>query len=355
MAINRRENPYTCILYEAMREEGWDTLEFDFLKALLIRTDVLHVHWLETYSGVRGSVQARINSLALMAVLHVARARGTTIVWTMHNAKAHDGRRPELERRLQEFMLARADRVITLSEAARSEGQRRFPGASAKFEVAPHPHYADYYPPAVDRREARDRLGLPQEAFVFLYLGQIRRYKGLEILLEAFKAANVDGRHVLLIAGNPSPAEYETAIRAALDGDPCICFEGGFIPDDRLGLYAGAADVGVLPYLDILNSGSALLLGSFGLPIVTPRLGALTEFVTELGEGILYDPADPVAALASALEAAVRRYGGREGTRERLLARLREAYDPRRIARRHIAIYDGEEALAGDCVTGPRR
>jgi glycosyltransferase involved in cell wall biosynthesis len=70
-----------------------------------------------------------------------------------------------------------------------------------------------------------------------------------------------------------------------------IFLELKFIEDDEIEIYMKAADVMVLPYRDIMNSGSAILGMSFGKVVIAPRLGCIPEIITGEG-GILYDPKD---------------------------------------------------------------
>lgn len=87
---------------------------------------------------------------------------------------------------------------------------------------------------------------------------------------------------------------------------PRGCLSGrGYIPDEELAVYLAAIDVMVLPYADILTSGSAMLALSFGRPVAAPRLGVVEEMVSPLA-GVLYSPDD-----TSGLETAMREAGVR--------------------------------------------
>ena len=174
---------------------------------------------------------------------------------------------------------------------------RALADASGSLAI-PHGHYIDCYPNEIGREAARDRLGLPADAFVYLALGLMRPYKGLEELAPAFRSLP-DRDVVLLLAGKPSPASYAETLARLTVGDPRIRLIPQFVPPQDVQLYLNAADICVLPYRQITTSGAALLAFSFGAPVLAPRIGAFPHLLAE-GRGILYDPADP-AGLAHAL------------------------------------------------------
>jgi beta-1,4-mannosyltransferase len=87
----------------------------------------------------------------------------------------------------------------------------------------------------------------------------------------------------LLIAGKPVPPEDAPHLEALAARDPRVQFELGFVRDDRLQLFFNAADLIVLPYRQILNSGSALLALSFNRPVLAPAIGSLPELAQTVG------------------------------------------------------------------------
>ncbi len=144
-------------------------------------------------------------------------------------------------------------------------------------------------------------LGLADEAFVFVCLGLLRPYKGLEELIPAFRA--LPGADVrLLLAGRPSEASYAQKLAALAGDDPRIRLSPHLVPQEEVQVYFNAADVSVLPYRQITTSGAALLAFTFGLPIVAPAIGAFPNLV-DGPRGILYDPARPEGLAAALLQA----------------------------------------------------
>jgi beta-1,4-mannosyltransferase len=163
-----------------------------------------------------------------------------------------------------------------------------------------HGHFLDYYPMRATREEARRRLGLPPDARVFAFVGNCRRYKNVTALLTAFQQRFDDAW--LVIAGKCPEAAYRAELEALIRSKPeRIVRELRYIDDAELQYFVRAADAVVLPFQDVLTSGSAILALSFGRPVVAPRLGNLIEVVNEEA-GVLYDADDP-GGLANGMRA----------------------------------------------------
>jgi len=148
----------------------------------------------------------------------------------------------------------------------------------ATIEVVPHASYDGVYPDVVSRAAARERLGVLDHDVALLALGGIRPYRGLDTLLDAFDALlERDLRVKLLVAGKPGAAPQVREWIERCERHPRIVARFEHVPDPDLQLWHRAADVAVLPYRGILNSGAFKLAETFGLPIVAPRSGNLAD------------------------------------------------------------------------------
>ncbi len=106
----------------------------------------------------------------------------------------------------------------------------------------------------------------------------MRPYKGLEELLPAFRALpEADVR--LLLAGQPGSHAYLAALTDLAGGDPRIHLVPQYVPAEEVQVYLNAADFCVLPYRQITTSGAALLMFSFGLPVIAPGIGAFPNLI----------------------------------------------------------------------------
>jgi glycosyltransferase involved in cell wall biosynthesis len=164
-----------------------------------------------------------------------------------------------------------------------------------KIAVIPHGNYLHALPPLVDRDAARARLGIPHDAKVLLFFGQIKTVKGLDILLKAIPA--VLEQHpdiVLLIAGKPWKtdfAEYRSLIESLGIGHVCRSHIR-YIRSDEAAYYYGAADLVVLPYRRIYQSGVALMAMSYVKPVMVSDLPGMVEMITDGEDGFVFQRGD---------------------------------------------------------------
>ena len=304
-------NPYLSELARALRAEGVDVRGIGGLGPagwrdrvrLFSEHDVVHVHWTHGYLNAR-SRGARIRkALALLAAVAAARARGTRFVWTVHNVFAHGNSDEAVERHFNRALVRLSSAAIVHCRAAESEVAAAYGlGASArrKLNVIPHAHYADTYPRGVSRESARKALGVTGAGTVFLHFGQIRAYKGIDALLDAFAALDEPGAR-LIVAGKAKSGSYARRIEERAAGIDGVEVFLETVPDDEVQTYMAAADAVVLPYERILTSGTTVLAMSFGRAVVTPDLGCAREMLAQQEE-LLYDRRDP-----RGLERALRR------------------------------------------------
>ena len=228
------------------------------------------------------------------------RSRGVRVLAVVHNAVPHE-RRPG-DRILTRWMLRACDGLLAMSDAVADDLRQLAPSVS--HVVVPHPVYDGFGDP-VPRADARAALGLPPDAPVFLFFGFIRRYKGLAVLLNAWPEVvrQLPGAR-LVVAGEFYADEDALRLRAAALGDS-VRLDADYIPDDRVGLYFGAADAVVQPYLTATQSGVAQIAFHYGRPVVTTDVGGLAETVPDGVAGLVVPPDDP-GALAEALVRFVR-------------------------------------------------
>jgi glycosyltransferase involved in cell wall biosynthesis len=154
--------------------------------------------------------------------------------------------------------------------------------------------------------EARRRLGIPEDKKAILFFGNIAPYKGLEYLVRSFQN-HLGGRddYRLIIAGKPKNCEeYWKGIQEAIGNDipkGQVLLKSDYIADEEIEIYFKAADVLVLPYRHIYQSGVLFLGYSFGLPALASDVGSLKEEIVEGRTGLIFRPEDP-ADLARAIE-----------------------------------------------------
>jgi glycosyltransferase involved in cell wall biosynthesis len=247
------------------------------------RYDILHLHWPEGDLNRPKLVQALPRSLSLLGLLHWARARGSKVIWTIHNLSAHEGFHPRLEKLFWRSFIPCVDGYISLSRAAQREALARFPrlGRVPGF-VVPAGHYREAYARTISKSAARHELGIDSRATVLAFVGQVRPYKNIPGLIRAFQQLP-DPSAVLLIAGESKALDLTAKLQTLSEVDPRVRLQLEWISDERLLGYLAAADLVVLPYAEVLNSGSALLALSFDRPILVPKAGSLGELQEAVG------------------------------------------------------------------------
>lgn len=327
-------NPYCDLLYRGVAEGGTRVVDGAELSLSWIvrhrgEVQVLHIHWPELYYRGRGGRVTVRSAAAFLAALVAARALGYRIVWTVHNALPHE--RGGVGDRVLRRVLCRMARLVVHAESAR----RALPSGGRDATVVPHGHYIDAYPHAVDRAEARRRLGLVGGDLVFLCFGQVRAYKGIPDLLAAFAALRAPGLR-LVVAGAAVDRALADDVGRAAARDPRVVTHLAHVDDARVQSYFEAADWVVLPYRDVLTSGGAFLALSFGRPVIAPRRGCLAEMGED--DGVLGYDADVPGALGDALARATRLDAA--AWRPRALATARRA-DWTDIARAYERVFAG--------------
>ena len=280
---NRAEQPYNALLYSHLQDLGVEVAEASAARVLSGRYHILHLHWPDRRVRADRVFNAWLRSTALIALLDAARARGMRIVWTVHNLSAHEGAHHQrLESRYFAALTRRLDGIIALSEHGVTAARARYATLRERPAfVVPHGHFRGVYPDQITREHARERLGISQATRVIAFVGQVRAYKNVPLLIQQFRALHGDVS--LVIAGKAKPAALRAHIEQLAAPDPRIRFVPAFVPDDELQIYLRAADLVVLPYRDILNSGSALLALSFDRPVLVPRRGAMADLAAAVG------------------------------------------------------------------------
>ncbi len=234
----------------------------------------------------------------------------------------------DAQRRLYE----RVDAVVVHSEhgAARLREQLRID--PAKVHVIPHGAFDLFVPPgaAPPRPLPPELAAVPREQPVVLMFGLLRPYKGLDVLLEAWRG--IDDAE-LWVVGLP---KFDLApLRAA--APPNVRFVPRFVADDEIPAFFGRADLVVLPYREIDQSGVLFTALAFGKPLLLSAVGGFSE-VAAHGAAELVPPGD-----ARALHAELARLLADPAARDRLAAAAREAaattYSWDEIGRRTLALY----------------
>jgi len=278
------KNPYPCLLYSQLHCHGVDVQEFQLSSPWQGSYHILHIHWpLEDLLDPNRPWPSRLKILGVLLLLRYLRWRGTRLVWTIHNLQPHDAYYPALQAWFWRQFIPLLHGYISLSHTIAQQAQHHFPQLARLPKcIIPHGHYRDAYPNDIDQAAAKARLGISATTNVLLFLGLIRPYKNVPALIEQFRQLSVDDWQ-LVVAGQPMNEALARQVQQVAHQDPRIQLHLDFIDNDRLQVFFNAANLVVLPFSQIANSGSALLALSYNRPILVPALGALQELQTQVG------------------------------------------------------------------------
>jgi glycosyltransferase involved in cell wall biosynthesis len=240
-----------------------------------------------------------LDGLLLTLVLRLCAGR---YLHTAHNALPHGRRQSRLFCAIYRWIYRLPHTIIAHSPSVADELHRDFGVPRHRLRVISIGLNEEVPATDLSPAEARRQLGLPPSGPLALFFGKIEPYKGLDLLAAAWAQVRTPAAH-LVIAGWCPDATLARDLRARFTASPGparVHWREGFVPNAEVALLLRAADVVVLPYRHISQSGVIFLCLRFGVPIVATRVGSMADFI-DAEAGVLSAPDDP-AAFAAALD-----------------------------------------------------
>ena len=212
---------------------------------------------------------------------YVARHCGCKSVVVLDNVIPHEAH--WFDKPLTKYFLKGCSGFISMSESVQSDLLSLRP--DAPHILRPHPLYT-HFGEKLPRKEAIEALGLEPGRNTLLFFGLIREYKGLDILLEAFR--DLPENYQLVIAGEPygSFDKYQ-AIIDSLPGKGRVRVFPDYIRDSEVKRFFSSADLAVLPYRSATQSGISSIACHFDVPMVVTDVGGLKGTIGARGTGIV--------------------------------------------------------------------
>jgi glycosyltransferase involved in cell wall biosynthesis len=250
------------------------------------KPDIIVVrYWLPLMGPALGTILRRVR-----------KNRHTRIVAITDNIIPHE-KRPG-DRPFTRYFLNACDAFITMSEKVLADLRQFQPTRPARYSV--HPLYDNFGDP-IPRNQARSLLRekgveIGDNDKVLLFFGFIRKYKGLDIALQAMADQRVRDLGIkLLVAGEfyEDAAPYLELI-ARLNIGPSLLLRTDFIPDSEVGRYLCAADAVIQPYRAATQSGVTPLAYHFEKPMIVSNVGGLAALVPHEKVGLVAEP-EPTA------------------------------------------------------------
>ncbi len=233
---------------------------------------------------------------------------GKKVILTAHNVNA--GRRDQkdswLNRTTLRCQYKLTNHIFVHTKKMKDELVGEFYVEESKVTVIPYGINNAVPFSELTREGARQKLELRNDEKAILYFGAIKQYKGLENLVAAFQKIAMEGDYRLIIAGERKKGheEYWRSIQETIERDPNrekILQKIEFIPDPETEIYFKAADVAVLPYTEIFQSGILFLAYAYGLPVIATDVGSFSEDIVEGTTGFVCKPHD-TDALATTIQ-----------------------------------------------------
>jgi len=244
-----------------------------------IKPDIIVVrYWLPFMAPCLGTILRRVKT-----------NHHTKVICIADNILPHE-KRPG-DKALTKYFIKPVDSFITMSEKVFTD--LKLFAKNKPAQLVPHPLY-DNFGPIISKEEARKKLGIDEKDKVILFFGFIRKYKGLDILLNAFKILNLEFKIEnlkLLIAGEfyDDEKNYSALLNDTEIKDNLI-LHTHFISDREVKYYLCAADCVVQPYRSATQSGVTPLAYHFEVPMIVTNVGGLPSMVPDKKVGLVAEP-----------------------------------------------------------------
>lgn len=288
------DNPFQYMLVDYLKENGYKVVLgkkkslFTVIQCVFkCKPEIIYFDWVHSFLIGETKLFSWVKSLTFcVEILIVKFLFGVKIVHTIHNIHNHAGRSIRLERFFYSWFLKRCDnvRVYTEDTIAKIE---QYTGVTIKnFIVSPDLPYTLHYKRRSTIEEGYEHLGLKEKKFVYLFIGNVKPYKGVEELLGVFSLKEFKD-DVLVIAGRVQKGEYAEQLQNKLSQLSNVQLIDRFISEEELPDYFAVANVCVFPFRNIEHSGSVELAMSFGKAVITCKVPSILEILNQQQE-LLY-------------------------------------------------------------------
>ena len=223
---------------------------------------------------------------ALGTIARLVKKQNIKVLAITDNVIPHEKRLGD--KQLASYFIKGCDGFVTMSKAVMSDLEKFTDTTHKKYLL--HPLYTAFGE-KIPRQEARLKLNLKPEDNVILFFGLIRKYKGLDLLIEAFSLLKINPNNKLLIAG-----EFYEDKKPYLDLiskfriDKQVVLLDQFIPNDEVKLYFSVANIVALPYRSATQSGVTQVSFHFEVPTLVTNVGGLGEIIPHNIAGYVVEP-----------------------------------------------------------------
>ena len=274
-SIKKAENRYLNNLYKTLKD-SYDVTGYDEAKAKIniFNYDIYHFNWIEGNNKNR-YLPIKIDYLKKSIFIKILKILNKKIVWTVHNNIPHETKNKKEVIKFMKFMAKNSDRIhILCKETSKNKYLKDY---NDKIVYIPHGDYIGNYDG--EDIDIRKKYDIPKNKKIMLFVGQIRKYKNIELLMKAFKNSKLEeNEYILLICGNCNDKSYKEDL-IKISNNNSIYFDFNFIKDNEMKSYLKNADIVIAPYnkKSSLNSGTLWMSMSYSKTMVLPLIGCVKD------------------------------------------------------------------------------
>lgn len=222
---------------------------------------------------------------ALGTIARLIRKSGIKVLAITDNVIPHEKRVGDAL--FAKYFIKSCDGFVTMSKAVMGDLEKFTATPHKKFLL--HPLYTSFGE-KLEKSVARKALGISNDTQLILFFGLIRKYKGLDLLIEAFASLKNKNNIKLLIAGEfyEDKQPYLDLIKEHGLEDQII-LHGKFIANEEVKLYFSATDLVALPYRTATQSGVTQVSFYFEIPTLVTNVGGLGEIIPHQKAGYVVE------------------------------------------------------------------
>lgn len=273
-SLNGKENKYIENLYNTIKDK-YEVIGYDKAKKNkeIFKSKTYHFNWFEDVSG--SNIKRNVQYIKKMLFIKTLKIMKKNIIWTVHNNIPHDSKNKKTVLRFMEFMAKNADRIhILCLETLKNNYLEKY---KEKIVHIPHGDYINNY-------EGKDidiyqKYGIPKNKKIMIFIGQVRKYKNIELLIKAFIESKLEKNdYILLICGKCNDELYKQELSEIANNNN-IYFDFNFINDNEMKSYLNMSEVIVAPYnkKSSLNSGTLWMCMSYSRTMILPLIGCIED------------------------------------------------------------------------------
>lgn len=216
------------------------------------------------------------------------------VVYTIHDVVSFENKKSS--DRWSKWIYKRADKILTHNSFSKEIFMNQYSVIKSEIDIIPHGNYVPFLDIKKDKIHSRNRLSIPVDKTILLFFGIIKKVKGLEVLLHSLKDVVSKNKDVLLvIAGRVWENDFSMYQKIIDDNNLsnyCL-IHNKFIPHEDVDHYYSSADLVVLPYKRIYQSGVLMMSLSYEKAVLVSDLSPLTEVVEDEKTGFVFKSENP--------------------------------------------------------------